>query len=72
MVSKVRSQATKKAWKHRKPLHTCNFCHKGIWTEEAGIVRGGKHYHRQCWDRKEVEKVRHSTAKRGYYKTHGG
>lgn len=71
LTHKERSKISEKAWKGRRPNYKCAFCHKGIYTVSM-IVRGGKHYHRNCWDRLEIEHVRHKTAKRGYYKTHGG
>jgi len=72
MTSTVRSKAIQKAWKHRKPLHICAFCHKGIWTSTAGFKRQGRYYHNNCWDRAQIAKQYHSTARRGYYKRYGG
>ena len=70
MVSRTRSKAIKEAWKHRHPKYTCAFCHKGIFV--GGLTREGRHYHNNCFDRKQIAKQFHSTAKRGFYKTHGG
>ena len=66
-----RSGAIEKAWRERKregAPHTCAYCGKPIWAR--GAEHGGKWYHRSCWKRYQVHKMRSKTATRGFYKKH--